>query len=40
MFPHKIPDTLGRDDESLEDINLMTDEDRRNRARILKVVNG
>jgi hypothetical protein len=37
MLSRKIPDTLGRDDESLEDTNVMTDEDRRNRARILKV---
>jgi hypothetical protein len=36
-FPRKIPDALGRNDESLEDINVLTDEERRNRARILKV---
>src|SRR6266446_2220026 len=33
----KIPDMLGRNVESSEDINASVDEDRRNRPRVLKV---
>ena len=36
-FSHKISDTLGRNDESLEDTNVLSDEERLDRARILKV---
>lgn len=40
MFPRKVPDTLGRNDESLGDISVSVEEDRRNLPRLLKVVNG
>lgn len=37
IFPRKLPDTLGRNDESLEGTNVSVDEDRRNQPRVLKV---
>jgi len=39
-FSPNTPDTLGRNVESLEDVDAKVDEDRRDRPRVLKVVNG
>ena len=36
-LPHKLPDTFGRNDESLKDNNVGADEGRRDQPRALKV---